>query len=452
MSDFEDRLRAADPAAASSYEHPDTNAMISRIMAQAPRVRRPVLRSFQLRMAGSVAIAAALTVGGIAALEGAAPSFAIFSLAAAKHSAPAGFSASNTKLGTANLPGGTMMRIYEEFNFTAGSDLSANAGTGAAYQLQLPTSASAEDARLAAIFGVTGTPVDQNNDGQDFTVTDANGNFVDYETYNTVPQWSYSVAIPQAPGTSSTTSDGTTVSMPSQSTVNGDVQNYLSQLGYGYQVTDPQFSTSNNVTSSPGQPTVTTNEEQATYGVTVDGQTTDQYLDFTVDANNNLVSADGPAFSVMPAVNYPLQSPAAGVEVLEAQQQAYFAENASSGQPSGAGSSTTPTAGSNSSSSGTSPATPPSTSSDTSNTTTTTPSGPPIVEVTLDNETISYQTYQLVDGSVWMLPIYNYTGVVNNTDGSSYTGTWSTIAVDPTYIQVSTSSSGGINPGGPILY
>ena len=449
MSDFEDRLRAADPAAAISYEHPDTNAMISRIMAQAPRARRHVLRSFQLRMAGSVALAAALTVGGIAALEGAAPSFAVFSLAAVKQSPHAPLGASNTKFGTANSP---MMRIYEEFNFTVGSDLSANAGTGAAYQLQLPTSASAEDARLAAIFGVTGTPVDQNNDGQDFMVTDANGNYVEYETYDTVPQWSYSVAIPQAPGTSSTTSDGTTVSMPSQSTVNGDVQNYLSQLGYGYQVTDPQFSTSNNVTSSPGQPTVTTNEEQATYSVTVDGQTTDQYLDFTVDANNNLVSADGPAFSVMPAVNYPLQSPAAGVEVLEAQQQAYFAQNASSGQPSGAGSSTTPTAGSNSSSSGTSPATPPSTSSDTGSTTTTTPSGPPIVDVTLDNETISYQTYPLTDGSVWMLPIYNYTGVVNNTDGSSYSGTWSTIAVDPTYIQVSTSSSGGINPGGPILY
>jgi hypothetical protein len=51
-----------------------------------------------------------------------------------------------------------------------------------------------------------------------------------------------------------------------------------------------------------------------------------------------------------------------------------------------------------------------------------------------------------------MLPIYNYTGLVNNTDGSSYTGTWSTIAVDPTYIQVSSPSSGGMNPGGPILY
>jgi hypothetical protein len=171
---------------------------------------------------------------------------------------------------------------------------------------------------------------------------------------------------------------------------------------------------------------------------------TDQYLDFTVDQNNNVVAADGPAFSVTPAVNYPLQSPAAGVGVLEAQQQSYFASNNSSGQPSGSGTSTTPLSGSDSPS----PSAPPSTA----DTNTTTPSGPPIVDVTLDNATISYQTYQLTDGSVWILPVYNYTGLVTNADGSSYTGTWSTIAVDPAYIQVSTSSSGGINPGGPILY
>jgi hypothetical protein len=442
MSDFEDRLRAADPAAASTYQHPDTNAMISRIMAHAPRERRHVLRSFQLRMAGSVALAAALTVGGIAALEGASPGLAVFALAAphssALHNSKAagGFSSLHTS--------SPMMRIFEEFDFSAGPDLSANAGTGAAYELTLPTSASAEDARLAAIFGVSGTPVDTNNDGQDFTVTDPSGNYVDYETYDTVPQWTYSVAIPQAPNTSSTTTEGVTVAMPSQATVNSDVQNYLSQMGYGYQVSDPQFSESNNVVTSPGVPTVTSNDEQASYSVTADGVVTDQSLQFTVDQNNNLVSASGPAFSVMPGVNYPLQSPAAGVEVLEAAQQSYFAANGAAGQSSGSSGSTPPLPGTTTA--------PPSNSSGSSDTTTTTPSGPPIVDVTLDAETISYQTYQLTDGSVWMLPIYNYTGLVDNADGTSYTGTWSTIAVDPTYIQVSNSSSGGINPGGPILY
>jgi hypothetical protein len=449
MSDFEERLRAADPAAQSSYEHPDPNAMISRIMAQAPRARRHVLRSFQLRMAGSVAVAAALTVGGIAALEGASPNLAVFALAATQHrsvapqstvhkTVSAGYAAA---LPTNNGP----MRVYEEFDFSAGPDLSASEGSGAAYEMSLPTSAKAEDARLATIFGVSGTPVDTNSDGQDFTVTDATGDYVDYETYDTVPQWSYSVAIPSAPNTSSTTSEGVNVAMPSQDTVNGDVQSYLGQMGYGYQVTDPQFSESNNVLTSPGQPTVTTNEEQATYGVTADGVLTDQSLQITVDQNNNLVSASGPAFSVMPGVSYPLQSPAAGVEVLEAAQQAQFASSGS-GQSSGSGPSTTPL----SAGTGGSPATPPSTTPDSDTTTTTL--APPIVDVTLDAETISYETFQLTDGSVWMLPIYNYTGLVTNADGSSYTGTWSTIAVDPTYIQVSTSSSGGINPGGPILY
>ena len=447
MNEFEDRLRAADPAARSSYVHPDENAMISRIMARAPRSRRHVLRSFQLRMAGSVAVAAALTVGGIAALDGASPSLAVFALAAPHSRSAIGATKPGNRFGSANRAALPMMRIFEDFNFSAGPDLSTAAGTGAAYELQLPTSASAEDARIAAIFGVTGSPVDQNNDGQDFVTTDPSGNFVEYETYDAVPQWSYSVAIPQAPNTSSTTSDGTTVQMPSQSTVNGDVQNYLGQLGYNYQVTDPQFSTSNNVVTSPGQPTVTTNQEQATYSVVVDGQVTDQYFDFTVDQNNNVVSADGPAFNALPAVNYPLQSPAAGVAALEAAQQSQFAAN---GYSTGSGS------GSNASGTSTPPTPTPTpaatatpTTTPTDDTTTTTV---PVVNVTLDDETISYQTYQLTDGTVWMLPIYNYTGLVNETDGSSYTGTWSTIAVDPTYIQISNSSSGGINPGGPILY
>ena len=111
------------------------------------------------------------------------------------------------------------MRIFEDFDFTAGPDLATTAGTGAAYELTLPASASAEASRIAGIFNVSGSPVDVNSDGQDFTVTDPTGNYVEYETYDTVPQWSYSIAIPQAAGTSSTTSDGTTVAMPSQSTV-----------------------------------------------------------------------------------------------------------------------------------------------------------------------------------------------------------------------------------------
>ena len=44
------------------------------------------------------------------------------------------------------------------------------------------------------------------------------------------------------------------------------------------------------------------------------------------------------------------------------------------------------------------------------------------------------------------------TGSCTYADGSTYTGTWTTLAVDPSYVQLPVSSSGGINPGGPILY
>jgi hypothetical protein len=152
----------------------------------------------------------------------------------------------------------------------------------------------------------------------------------------------------------------------------------------------------------------------------------------------------------MPSVSYPLQSPAAGVSVLEAQQLAEFA-TATSGT-SDQGGSSTPSGSDNGA-----PATPPST--DPSDTTTTDPGSgttnvdaPPIVDVTLDSVSTSLSSYTLTDGSVWMLPLYTYNGTVTNGDGSTYTGTWSTLAVDPSYVQLPISSTGGRTPGGPILY
>ena len=81
-----------------------------------------------------------------------------------------------------------------------------------------------------------------------------------------------------------------------------------------------------------------------------------------------------------------------------------------------------------------------------------TPSGPPIIDVTLDSVSISLQSYQLNDGTVWLLPIYDYSGTVMNSDGSSYRSDWTTIAVDPSYVDVNVTSGGGLNTGGPILY
>jgi len=447
MSDFDERLRAADPAAGLSYQHPNADAMISRIEARAPLARRHVLRSFQLKMASAVTMAAVLTVGGIAVLEGAGPALQVLTLSAAKASSPH----APSSFGAASVPKGGMMRIYEEFDFSAGSSLSSTAGIAPSYELALPASASSEAARLAAIFNVAGTPVDTNNDGSDWTVTDTAGDTLDYENYGGVAQWYFNNAPSNA--SSITTTDGTTTAMPSNSTVDADLQGYLSQLGYGYAVIDPQYSSQTVTASSPGQPDVTTNEETASYSVTIDGVLTDQTVDITIDSNNNVIEADGPAFSLMPPVNYPLQSPTAGVSVLEAQQQAEFPPLLSGTSDQGGGAPLP--SGSAAGAPSTSPASPPSDTTPTvpgDGTTTTTPSGPPIVNVTLDAVSTSLSSYTLTDGSVWMLPLYTYTGTVSNSDGSTYTGTWSTLAVEPAYVQLPISSSGGINPGGPILY
>jgi len=447
MSDFDERLRAADPAAGMSYQHPNVDMMISRIEARAPLARRNVLRSFQLKMAGAVGMAAVLTVGGIAVLEGAGPALQILTLSAAKASSHA-----PSALGTAAVPKNDFMRLYEEFDFSAGSGLSSSAGSAASYQLQLPASASSEAGRLAAMFNVNGAPVDTNSDGSDWTVTDTTGATLDYENYGGVPQWYFNSAPSNAP--SITVSDGTTAAMPSNSTIDADIQGYLSQMGYGYAVTDPQYSSETVTASTPGQPDVTTNEETANDSVTINGVLTDQTFNITIDSNNNVIEADGPAFSLMPAVNYPLQSPTAGVSVLEAQQQAEFAQagNGTSSQGGGvAPDSSNANPGPPVSAPGTDP-TDTTTTDPGDATTTTQPSGPPIVDVTLDSVSTSLSSYTLTDGSVWMLPLYTYSGTVTNSDGSTYTGTWTTLAVDPAYVQLPVSSTGGRNPGGPILY
>jgi hypothetical protein len=431
MSDFEERLRAADPAAGTSYQHPNIDAMISRIELGAPLARRHVLRSFQLRMAGAATLAAVLTVGGIAAIQGAGPALQILALSAAK-AAPSSTKGTHAPaaggFAATQVPASNMMRIFVEFNFTAGPDLSTTAGSGASYQLQLASSPSDEAARVATIFGVNGTPNDQNGDGSDWNVTDTAGDTLDYQNYGGVPQWSYNVAPSNA--TSVTASDGTTTNMPSTSTIDADLQGYLSQLGYGYQVDSPQLSTETITSSSPGQADVTVNEETVDYNVTVNGELTDQSVQITVDQNNNLIAASGPAFSVLPAVNYPLQSPAAGVAVLEAAQQVESAPVASDG--TGMTTTTVP--------------------SDSNTTTTSTPLTPPIINVTLDNVSTSLASYTLTDGTVWMLPLYTYSGTVNTADGTSYSNTWSTIAVDPAYVQAPIASPGRVNPGGPIMY
>lgn len=406
MSDFEDRLAALDPAAKQPYEHRDLDSLISRITRQPVRTKSRLWHNIELKVASTLIAGAMVTAGAVAVFQGAGaglPVLAIQSTSGA-HS-----------LKSASLPTSGAMQIYQEFNFTASPGLTATTPTSSSYELQIPSSGSNEAVRVAKIFGVSGSPVNTSGDGVDWTVTGPSGSSLDYAD-SWVPEWSYAAS----PATMST--DFLPSDLPSQSTLANDVHSYLAKLGYGYTLSAPSFgtTTSTSNTTTPGS----TSTADVTYSVAVDGMSTDQYVSFSVDANNNVVNASGPAFRVGSSPVYPLQSLAAGVAALNVEQQSrYPATSPQTSPPTGTGLNT---GGTN---------------------TSTTPAGPPIVDVTLNFESLSLETYQLTDGSLWLLPVYDYTGVETNLDGSTSSATWYELAVDPSYVHVTNSTTSGATHG-----
>jgi hypothetical protein len=404
MSDFDKRLAALDPAAGQTYRHPDLEGMITRITSQRLTAPSPVWRRFQLKMAGALAASALLTVGAIAALQGAGTVLPLLALQSASHGAAPG--ALKSTFGA--------MAVRLKYNFTAGPGLTPTTPTSLSYQLITPTDVATEALRVAAIFGVTKSPLTVTGGSLFATVTDASGGSVNYENTG-LPYWNYSSSSPAvAPATASNSASAT---MPSHAILEGDVHDYLTKLDYGYTVSSPSFSTASvSTTNADGSTQESTNTETVTYVVDVEGAITDQSVIFSVDVNNNVVYASGPAFSVASTSNYPLQSPTQGVAALNAVRQ--------NGSPS---------------------------SSNASSTTSTSPAGPPIVDVTLTSVSLSLAAYQLTDGTSWLLPVYDYASVTVNADATPSSGDWYELAVDPSYVQVSSSSS-GVGTGGPINY
>lgn len=367
MSDFQERLVAADPVAGRPYSHHDPEAMFSRIVTHHPLQKKDgVLRTFKLKMMGAMTVASLVTVGGIAVLQSAVPALPVLAFAsdnfqkAASASSAQGFS--------------TTMRINEEFIFTGGADLAQTTPSANAYRLLVPSSPSAELDRINSIF----------------SVTSSSSPFVSVTYENSgVPQWTYS---------NSSAATAPTSSFTSTSSIEAAAQKYIQELGYGYTATDPQLTSSNN-------------QEDISYSVVVDGVLTDQHVQFTFEANNVLTYASGPAFSIGSTVNYPLQSPLAGVGALNEQQRI----------------SVTP-----SSQSSSNPDTIPSTTSPSLNSATSV--GPVIIHVMLNSVTTELKAVTLTNRTVWLVPNYVYSGTIKNAGKSTSMGSWSTIALDPAYV------------------
>jgi hypothetical protein len=401
MSDFDDRLRTLDPAAGQPYRHPDLEGMITRITSQRVAAPSHVWRRFQLKMAGALAASAVVTVGAIAALQGAGTVLPLLALQSAGHSAAFGVL----------KPTSSTMEIRLNYHFTAGPELTLTTPVGLSYALMIPNDVTTEAMRVAAIFGVTRSPLTISGGSNGETITDSSGESLDYESSG-LPQWYYSSTSP--PVAPATASDSSNAILPSHATLESDVRNVLAKLNYGFSVSSPNFATATiSTTSADGSTPALIDTESVTYTVDVNDVATDQSIVFSVDANNNVVYASGPAFSVASTSNYPLQSPAQGVTALNAGQQ--------NGSPSNSGATSTP------------------------------PAGPPIVEVTLTSVSVSLATYQLTDGTLWLLPVYDYVGETTDANGTSSSSDWYELAVDPIYVQVGSNSS-GVGTGGPITY
>lgn len=396
MSDFEDRLTALDPAAGQPYQYRDLDALITRITSQPVVAKSRRWQGIHLRISGTL-LAGALVVAGAVALNGTSglPVLALQSTTAThtpQRFAPASSSA---------------MAIDETLHFTPGPELNATSPTSHSYELAVPASAAVETARLATIFDVTGTPVNTSGDGVDWSVTNSSGATLDYANSG-VPEWSYAAATSKLP------TDAPVSDLPSQTTLASDVQRVVAKLGYGYTISSPNFATT---TSSDSTTMSSTSTRDVTYTVDVDGTNTDQTLSFSVDSNNDVVNASGPAFAVASTLNYPLESAVEGVDALNAAH--------ANSLPSTSPLSSTPS---------TSPASSPTSS--------------PVVQITLNNDSLALETYQLTNGSLWLLPEYEYQGEGTGLDGSPTSGTWYALALEPSYVHVSTNASGVTTHGG----
>jgi hypothetical protein len=289
------------------------------------------------------------------------------------------------------------MQPYEEIDFAAGTSLSTSSSSSPSYQLQIPASGATEAGRVAAIFGVSGSPHEASGN---WTVTSPSGATLDYDTTG-LPQWYYSSTTPAI--ASATYSSSATATMPSHATLAADAQRYLAKLAYGYDASLPSFSTSTSSTTAANGTQISQSQEEVTYVITVNGLVTDQSVSFSVDSQNNLVYAQGPAFHVAAGTSYPLQSPANGVSTLNATERAAY--------PASTGASAL---------------------------------GPPIVHATLNSASVSLATYQLKDGSTWLLPLYTYSGSVAQKGSTTSGGTWSELALEPSYVQISPSVARGV--------
>jgi hypothetical protein len=389
MSDINDRLAALDPAARDPYQSRDLDQMISRIVAMPSGTARSTWwQRVQLRIAATLIVGTAIGAGTIAIVQGGS-NLAALAIQTNVASHPGLFATENSA-----QPRETKFTPTSSLTFSNSSRLSASPS----FELNIPKDSAGEALHLASIFHVVGAI---QHHGDNWVVGSSSGKSLDYQTSSASPQWYYSSTTPKiAP---STASSSVHIAMPSHAALDNEAQSYLRRLGFDYTVVSPFYSESTVSTNTANGSPSLQGQEQVAYKVAVHGVDTDQLVIFSVDAHNTVVYAQGPAFEVKSATNYPLQGPLGGVNSLNAIERATFPSPALGASEA----------------------------------------GPALLHVRLTSVSLSLATFRLKNGTSWLLPFYTYSGRAAQKNETT-PRTWSEIAITPSYVKLSPSGARGL--------
>jgi hypothetical protein len=416
---FDELLADNDPMKNEPYGRHDVASMVARIVRPRTEKISRVVPKFRRLWLAAVASSSATTVG-LVALFGSFGSLPVLTLGAAPASQ------------TPKVDGA--MVIYARYQFLADSSLSVGDISAAAYQVVNPTDGEAEVKALAQHFGMRENVDVAKVDGN-WTATDTHGANVTYGASGMGSFWynSTSMAVTSCVGAVASLcppqnfqggvmTDPTSTVSDQQVTM--DAQQLITATGMAYTLTNPTFSVTSDITSSlNGSSTEPIySVKTANFTVAIDGVATDQSVSVTVNSDNVILSMSGPDFGIASSTKYPLRSPSDGVAALNAAEDQGWGTNvgdaAAGGLPS---------------------------SGDTTPSTTSETVGPPIRVVTLSRVHLSLATYQLADGSTWLIPEYVFSGTETDVTQTAGSGPWFVIAVDPRYVTVSTALPTGVD-------
>lgn len=444
------RLAAADPLPSSA---PLSEGALSRVarhaMAPAPRPWSP--RRLRLASLGAVIGSGGAVVAGIALVGQAVPAaLPVFSFARAP---------------SASLP---MIVADVKYVFTADPGLGSGASSAGTYELVTNVAPATAARELATAFGVAGAPVDE-GDGS-YQVGSDDGPNVTVSLSSGVLQWSYQGAD-AASSNGSSASPTSSGSLPSASQASSEAMAVLAQFSDVSLLGSPQ------VTSSSG-------EVDVSVPFVVNGVASDETDEIGYGPGSSVLWANGVIASVSAGPTYPIISPADAVSVLQAHNGFLFygglvplamprvgagatgptGATGPSGPtgvtgvtgptgpsgvtgvtgvtgpsgPSGVTGVTGPTGPSGASgvtgATGPSGATGPTGPSGPSGVT---GPGPIVIDVDIDQATLTYSYYVMADGTTWLLPTWSLSG---SESGKTITGSQTyannVVAVSSQYVDI----------------